>query len=26
VESALKQRFSELGDGQQIVPTTSMRD
>ena len=26
VESALKQRFTELGDGQQIVPTTSMRD
>jgi pantetheine-phosphate adenylyltransferase len=26
VEAALKSRFSELGDGQQIVPTTSMRD
>lgn len=26
VEAALKERFSELGDGQQIVPTTSMRD
>jgi pantetheine-phosphate adenylyltransferase len=26
VESALKLRFQELGDGQQIVPTTSMRD
>ena len=26
VESALKQSFTELGDGQQIVPTTSMRD
>jgi len=26
VESALKERFAELGDGQQIVPTTSMRD
>ncbi|UCD42217.1 MAG: pantetheine-phosphate adenylyltransferase [Chloroflexota bacterium] len=26
VKSALKERFSELGDGQQIVPTTSMRD
>lgn len=26
VETALKQRFLELGDGQQIVPTTSMRD
>lgn len=26
VESALKARFGELGDGQQVVPTTSMRD
>jgi pantetheine-phosphate adenylyltransferase len=26
VENALKLRFQELGDGQQIVPTTSMRD
>lgn len=26
VEAALKERFSELGDSQQIVPTTSMRD
>ena len=26
VEAALKERFTELGDGQQIVPTTSMRD
>jgi pantetheine-phosphate adenylyltransferase len=26
VEKALKVRFQELGDGQQIVPTTSMRD
>lgn len=26
VEYALKNRFTELGDGQQIVPTTSMRD
>ena len=26
VEIALKTRFQELGDGQQIVPTTSMRD
>lgn len=26
VEAALKKRFSELGDGQQVVPTTSMRD
>jgi pantetheine-phosphate adenylyltransferase len=26
VESALIKRFTELGDGQQIVPTTSMRD
>jgi pantetheine-phosphate adenylyltransferase len=26
VEAALKTRFSELGDGQQLVPTTSMRD
>jgi pantetheine-phosphate adenylyltransferase len=26
VESALKSRFRELGDGQDIVPTTSMRD
>lgn len=26
VESALLNRFKELGDGQQIVPTTSMRD
>lgn len=26
VEAALKDRFSELGDSQQIVPTTSMRD
>jgi len=26
VEEAMKKRFSELGDGQQIVPTTSLRD
>jgi pantetheine-phosphate adenylyltransferase len=26
VETALKKRFQELGDGQQIVPTTSLRD
>jgi len=26
VEKALKARFHELGEGQQIVPTTSMRD
>jgi pantetheine-phosphate adenylyltransferase len=26
VETALKRRFSELGDGQQLVPTTSLRD
>ena len=26
VEMALKKRFSELGDGQQLVPTTSLRD
>jgi pantetheine-phosphate adenylyltransferase len=26
VEKALKNRFQELGEGQQIVPTTSMRD
>ena len=26
VEAALKERFRELGDGQQIVPATSMRD
>jgi pantetheine-phosphate adenylyltransferase len=26
VENALKKRFHELGDGQQIVPSTSMRD
>jgi pantetheine-phosphate adenylyltransferase len=26
VEVALKKRFSELGDGQQLVPTTSLRD
>lgn len=26
VELALRKRFQELGDGQQIVPTTSMRD
>jgi len=26
VELALKERFKELGEGQQIVPTTSMRD
>jgi pantetheine-phosphate adenylyltransferase len=26
VEMALKKRFRELGDGQQIVPSTSMRD
>jgi len=26
VESALKKRFHELGDGQQIVPSTSLRD
>ncbi len=26
VEKALRARFKELGDGQQIVPTTSLRD
>ena len=26
VEMALKERFSELGDGQDIVPSTSLRD
>ena len=26
VEIALKRRFGELGDGQQVVPTSSMRD
>lgn len=26
VEAALKRRFAELGESQQIVPTTSMRD
>jgi pantetheine-phosphate adenylyltransferase len=26
VEVALKNRFKELGDGQQLVPTTSLRD
>jgi pantetheine-phosphate adenylyltransferase len=26
VEAALKARFSELGDSQQLVPTTSLRD
>lgn len=26
VEMMLKSRFSELGDGQQVVPTTSLRD
>lgn len=26
VESALRQRFMELGDSQQVVPTTSLRD
>jgi pantetheine-phosphate adenylyltransferase len=26
VASALKQRFRELGEGQQVVPTTSLRD
>jgi len=26
VEAKLKERFSELGDGQQVVPTTSLRD
>jgi len=26
VEAALKDRFHELGDGQQLVPTTSLRD
>lgn len=26
VESELKSRFSELGDGQEVVPTTSLRD
>lgn len=26
VEQALKTRFQELGDGQQVVPTTSLRD
>jgi len=26
VEAALRSRFAELGDGQQLVPTTSLRD
>jgi hypothetical protein len=26
VEKALKARFTELGDGQQVVPSTSLRD
>jgi len=26
VEEALQQRFTELGEGQQVVPTTSLRD
>jgi pantetheine-phosphate adenylyltransferase len=26
VEKALKERFQELGDGQQVVPATSLRD
>ncbi len=26
VETALKKRFKELGEGQQLVPTTSLRD
>jgi pantetheine-phosphate adenylyltransferase len=26
VEQALHNRFKELGDGQQVVPTTSLRD
>jgi pantetheine-phosphate adenylyltransferase len=26
VVRALKERFQELGDGQQIVPSTSLRD
>jgi pantetheine-phosphate adenylyltransferase len=26
VEKALQERFMELGDGQQVVPTTSLRD
>lgn len=26
VETALRQRFKELGDSQQVVPTTSLRD
>ena len=26
VKAALTQRFFELGDGQQVVPTTSLRD
>ena len=26
VEQALRQRFKELGEGQQVVPTTSLRD
>jgi pantetheine-phosphate adenylyltransferase len=26
VEAALKRKFHELGDGQQIVPSTSLRD
>lgn len=26
VEAVLKRRFHELGDGQQVVPTTSLRD
>ena len=26
VEAALRKRFKELGDGQQLVPTTSLLD
>ncbi len=26
VKAALRERFNELGDGQQVVPTTSLRD
>lgn len=26
VKAALRERFTELGDGQQVVPTTSLRD
>jgi hypothetical protein len=26
VKEALNRRFRELGDGQQVVPTTSLRD